>query len=529
MTQEIDYKETEFFSKLIVDYLENKAALKPFLAQFNALKNYRAQIDAKQFSDKKRQILVQSLQKQYKNIETDPKVSHNTALLLQPNTYTVTTGHQLSIVGNPLYFLYKIAGTITLCNELSKAYPNENFVPVFWLASEDHDFEEIASFKLFNQNYAWETTQTGAVGRMQLEELKSIFSEDFFKKLENETYFEKLKNVLKNVYLESQNLAEATQKFVNTLFGAYGIVVLNADEKALKTLFAPFITKDIQRQYVQPLVIQSTKKLQDLGYKPQVFPRPINFFYMKNNLRQRLVFEENTYSVLGTDIKFSEAEILEEINTNPQNFSPNVVMRPLYQETILPNIAYIGGGGELAYWLQLKAVFDASDVAFPILVLRNSILFVSKNNAKKQAKLGITATNIFKTTEILQKEYLQSQPEETNFEAEKQHFMAIFEQIKLKIKDVEASLLGFAEGEQVRILKQIDGIEAKLKKSQKQKYETELSQILALKQSLFPDGNLQERTDNFLPYYLSEGDGFIATLVENCNPLHTKFKIITKE
>ena len=329
--------------------------------------------------------------------------------------------------------------------------------------------------------------------------------------------------------MDSQNLAEATQKFVTALFDAYGIVVLNADEKTLKTLFAPFITKDIQRQYVQPLVIQSTKKLQDLGYKPQVFPRPINFFYMQNNLRQRLVFEENTYSVLGTEIKFSEAEILEEISTNPQNFSPNVVMRPLYQETILPNIAYIGGGGELAYWLQLKAVFDASDVAFPILVLRNSILFVSKNNAKKQAKLGITATNIFKTTEILQKQYLQSQPEETNFEPEKQHFMAIFEQIKLKIKDVEASLLGFAEGEQVRILKQIDGIEAKLKKSQKQKYETELSQILALKQSLFPDGNLQERTDNFLPYYLSEGDDFIASLVENCNPLHTKFKIITKE
>jgi len=311
------------------------------------------------------------------------------------------------------------------------------------------------------------------------------------------------------------------------LFEKYGLVIIDGDDEKLKKLFIDEFKSELISRENHTLINQTSQKLKELGFKPQVTPREINLFYLQEGLRERIVFEEEKYKVLNTKIQFSETEIIQELNNYPERFSPNAPMRCMYQEKILPNLAYIGGGGELAYWFQLKEMFAANNISFPILVLRNSVLFIDKGSNKRLQKLGITPTDLFKETNFLIKEYLKNVSAVVlELKEEKKTIEAVFNAIAKKSENIDASLQAMIKAELQKSLKALKKIENRLIKSEKQKEEVAVNQIKNLKDKLFPNNSLQERHDNFISLLLFYGEDIIDELIENLNPLDKQLVVL---
>lgn len=514
--EKVELAETGCFSPVFLDYINQKESLRPFYGSFPSPENFQKLIEARKLTDHNRNLLVEVLAEQYGPLKITDSVEFNIHSLSNPNTFTITTGHQLNIFTGPLYFIYKIVTVINACKKLKEAYPHYQFVPVYWMASEDHDAAEISYFHLFGKKYVWETDQQGAVGRFKPHSLSSLIHQ-----------LPEAVPLFEQAYLDHSTLAEAVRFYVNELFGDEGLVVLDANHKKLKSIFAPVIEQELIENTSNQLVEMNSQQLEDSGYTSQAFSREINFFYMRNGLRERIVKEGDQYKVLNTDLAYTESEIRELVAEKPELFSPNVIMRPLYQEAVLPNLAYVGGPAEIAYWLQLKGVFDHYDVNFPALMPRNFALVINKALQKKIQKLKLTPKDLFKDASVLKEAYLHKHAEHAMdaLEAERNELAKIFEAISDKAKTVDASLAGFVGAEAAKAYKSLEHIAKRMKKAEEQNHETAMGQLDNIKEKLFPAGSLQERHDNFLNFYLNH-PGFIRDLLEQFDPFDFRFHVL---
>lgn len=529
----LSYKETNYFSSLITNYLDQNEELKQFYNRFPDLENFKDQIEEKHafFPAEKRETLVNSLRKQYQNTEISAEVDLNIASLLQKNTFTVTTGHQLNLFTGPLYFLYKIVSAINLASALKKEYPDNHFVPVYWMATEDHDFEEINFFNLHGKKFKWNSNQPEA-GKDAVGNLNTGGLEDVFNLFSAEVGGSKtagyLKELFQNSYLNHQNLTEATRYLANELFKQYGLVIIDGNDDDLKKEFLPYLKSELFQQTSYKSTRNTIGQLEELGYGVQVNPREINLFYLHNGLRERLIEQEGRFYVNETEISWSREEMEEELEMYPWRFSPNVITRPLYEEVVLPNLCYIGGGGELAYWFELKEYFKAEKVPFPILLLRNSALIVSAQQEKKRENLGITRAELFlKQHELINRKVRKISNIDIDFSKQKQHLVAQFREMYELARQTDVTFLNAVKAQEVKQLKGLDHLEARLLKAQKRKLKDEVTRIAQLQNELFPFKSLQERHTNFSEMYLEYGEDLIPALIENLDPLHSEFKIIT--
>lgn len=525
----ISYQNSGYFSALMNDYLEEKTNLQSLYNRFPTLVNFEAQIQEKQanFNENgtlKRQILVSTLQKQYSKVETSFLTKLNIEALNNPNTFTVTTGHQLNLFSGPLYFLYKIISTINLTTELKSKYPTYNFVPIYWMATEDHDFEEINYFNFKGKKFRWNKESTGPVGRLFTAGLAD-FLEVYALELGSSTNAETIKKLFEDSYIKHDNLADATRFLANALFGVYGLVILDADNADLKRNFIPFAKEELLHQSSHKLVVETTEKLKD--YTIQVNPREINLFYIEDDIRERILLENDTYKVNHTKIEFSESEILTLLEKHPEKFSPNVIMRPLYQEVILPNLCYIGGGGEIAYWLELKSFFAAAKVTFPILLLRNSALLATEKQAKKADKLELNWGNLFsKQAHLVTTKTKELSDFPIDLAHLKEQLLNQFSILYEVANKTDESFLGAVKAQETKQTKGLENLEKRLLKAQKRKLSAILQRITDLQNELFPNQSLQERQTNFSEFYLEFGENLVPTLIKQLKPLDNTFDVI---
>ncbi|NOY47201.1 MAG: bacillithiol biosynthesis cysteine-adding enzyme BshC [Chlorobi bacterium] len=526
----IPFRDTNYFSALICDYLDEHQELRPFYNRFPNLENFKSQIDEKchseLVSESHRTILANALKNQYQNVNASTLTLSNIEALKQENTFTITTGHQLNLFTGPLYFLYKIISAIKLAKELKATYPEYNFVPIYWMATEDHDFDEINYFNFKGKKVQWTRTSSGAVGELNTKGLDHVF-EIFSKELGQGENAEVLRSLFKNAYLEHENLAEATRFIANALFKDYGLVIIDANARELKRLFIPYIEKELIEQVSYNTVEKTNQQLQASNYKIQVNPREINLFYLTKGLRERIVKKEGNYFVNDTDISWTKEEILKEVNEKPECFSPNVIMRPLYQEVILPNLCYIGGGGELAYWFELKMYFEAVNVTFPILLLRNSVLIKTEKQTLKLEKLGLTLDDMFlKQPDLVNQQVKKLSSIDIDFSKQKEFLKTQFEDLYQLAEKTDKSFLGAVAAQEKKQLKGLSHLEKRLLKAQKRKLRDEITRITNLQDQLFPGQSLQERNLNFSELYLEFGDQLIQQLVLNLQPLKGEFLIL---
>lgn len=523
----IPFKQVEQLSQKDIAYATKHPNLRPFYKYETTLAAFDKVMADKRQDATNRSVLVDVLKAQYGPLETSEATQANIEALLEPTTFTITTAHQPSLGTGPLYYIYKIVSAIHLSRLLDKTYPGHKFVPVFVTGGEDHDFEEVNHLRLFNKEVVWENTEKGSVGMMQTSSLTSVL-EQLKSILGDRPTAQEIYATFEKAYTSHEIYSKATIDLVNQLFGSYGLVVLGMNHPDLKREFIPLMKQELFERPSQAFVHKATEELEAAGFSGQAHAREINLFYLRDQIRERIVFENNQYQVLNTDYQFSEEELRAEVEKHPEHFSPNVVLRPLYQELILPNLAYIGGGGEIAYWLERKEQFAHFKLNFPMLIRRNSVLWLDGGTQKKMKKLGLGIEDLFIETEALLKRFIkQNTDSELSLAEEKEQQKQLFEAIKYKAQEIDPTLVKAVAAEQSKQLNILNQLEGRLMRAEKQKHEVALNQIRSLKEKLFPKNGLQERHDNFLGIYLQEGRNFFEVLLAHLNPLEEGFVVIS--
>jgi bacillithiol synthase len=519
----IPFKDVPQISKTDRDYAMHPEVFSDFISHNPDLGGFAGAINARKEVVTNRSVLVSTLHQQYESIGVQ---SAHIDGLLESNHFTVTTAHQPSLLTGPLYYIYKICSTVNLARLLNITYPDVVVHPVFIVGGEDHDFEEINHAHFFGKTFTWDSAETGAVGRMSTSTLNNVL-DSIIEVLGSSPFSDEMSALIKECFAQDITYGQAMQEFVVRLFATTELIVLQMDEPKLKALFMPIVRDELLNQSSSTLVAQSQEEIEQLGYKPQAYLREINLFYLENQMRHRIELQAGQYTVIDTDLSFSQDEILKLTNDHPERFSPNVNMRPLYQEIILPNLAYIGGGGELAYWLERKRQFEFYDIPFPVLVRRNSVLYMSKGMAKQRSKLDIPLSQLFDNPEHEISEWVRSHAEhELDISAEMTEVERALDTIVQKAKAIDPSFAQKVEAFKVRSLKEVDHIGKRLVREEKAKFEGTITKIRKFYDKLFPAGGLQERHDNFIPNYLVHGPEFFDLLIEQLNPLEAGFIVI---
>jgi bacillithiol biosynthesis cysteine-adding enzyme BshC len=522
----VAYENTGYFSKLITDYLNQVPFLQSFYQHPVSVEGIRAAIAARQQTPLDRTLLTTALQQQYAGIQISALVRENIEKLALPNTFTFTTAHQPAIFTGHLYFVYKILHVIKLADRFKKELPALHFVPVFWMGSEDADLDELGHIYLGEDKLTWNTTQQGAVGRMHTKGLDTVIHR-IEGELSVQPHGKELVQLLKACYLNSPDIQTATFKLLNALFAEFGLIVIIPDRADLKRVMQPVFEDDLFQQTPSSIVEKTIERLSE-NYKVQANPRAVNLFYLKDDIRELIEIRNGKYEIRNTDISFNEEEIRKELHEHPERFSPNVILRGLYQETVLPNIAFVGGGGETAYWMELKDLFDHYQVPFPMLILRNSFMVVEKKWQEKIDKLGFTVTDFFKSEQDLLTALVSRHKNgELKLKHELEAANNLYQLLKDKAAAVDRSLLQHVEALQARSLKPLQELEKKLLRAEKKKYEAELRHIQAIRSGLFPHNGLQERIENFMPYYAKWGADFLHTLYKGSLTLEQEFTILS--
>ena len=520
------YESTGYFSGMMIDYLNNDEKLKPFYKHPVSLEGIKASVEARKQSKTARALLVEELKKQYENIVLTERQKQYLQLLSEENTFTVCTAHQPNIFTGPLYFIYKILHAVKLADDLNNLIPENHFVPFYYMGSEDADIDELGHINYNGEKLVWDTKQTGAVGRMKVDKQLIKLIDKMAGELEINVYGKELINLFRAAYKEGVQIQEATLQLVNELFKNFGLLVLIPDNAALKKAFVPVVKKELLEGFSHSIVEKTGKQLSE-HYKVQASGREINLFYLIDAKRERIEKDGERFKVEDLKLSWSKEEILAEVEAHPERFSANVILRGVFQETILPNIAFIGGGGEIAYWLELQKVFEAVNVPFPVLIVRNSFMIMNETQKAATKKLGFTVHDLFKSDKELIKTLVSRESSlQLSLENEKQQLKSLYKHLGQLTGKIDTTLAEHTTALEVKAVKKIDELEKKMLRSEKRKFESQNRQINKLKQQLVPGNSLQERTDNFSPFYAKYGKEFLDEIYKASLSLEQQFGVI---
>ena len=524
----LTYAQTGYFSRTALDYVQQLPSIQPFYnhpVSFEGIKSAIA--ERKQFPTN-RKLLVTILQKQYESVQVSKLVADNIESLQLENTFTITTAHQPNIFTGPLYFIYKILHVAKLAEQLKVEFPENNFVPVYYMGSEDADLEELGHIFHHGEKIEWGTSQTGAVGRMTVDQSLVKLLDNLAGELSVYPYGAEIIRLMKECYLEGATIEQATFQLVNHLFESFGVVVLLPDNALVKAAFVPVMERELLDCFSQDSVQQTVAQF-PAEYKIQASGRELNLFYLLNGQRERIELTNGVWTVLNTELKFTKEQILAELNSFPDRFSPNVILRPVLQEWILPNIAFIGGGGEIGYWLQLKKVFEKTAVPYPMLVVRNSFLLIPKEIQQLIAQLQINQADLFKTElELINQLVKNGSLLQLDLTKEQLQLTEFYEKLQSIAGAIDNTLTGHVASLQLQSAKKMAELEKKMLRAEKKKFEAQQRQLHKIKTQLFPNNNLQERMDNLLLYYAKFGKQFLQVVYENSPGLAQQMVVLTE-
>jgi bacillithiol biosynthesis cysteine-adding enzyme BshC len=500
-------------SNLVRDYLQQKEQIKPFVQDFFSLESTLQSAQHRQ-SFIPRNVLCDVIEQQYiaAGIQAPAELIDKLRL---PTTFTVSTGHQLCLATGPLYMIVKILNTVKLANELNSKSNGIQVVPVFWMASEDHDFKEIDHFNVHQQHFSWYTEQDGAVGRMNTKGLSEVW-DALEERIGHASFGPQALSLLREAY-KTGSVAQSTRKLIHQLLREFPVIIIDGDDAALKQYFSPVMREELQSQITETALLKSSDLLRKLGYNRQINPRSINLFYLKDDSRKRIDFSEDRYRLVDSPITWTASEILAELKEFPERFSPNVAMRPLYQELLLPNLAYVGGAGEIAYWLQLKEVFNAFNLPFPLLVLRNSIFLLEPSSNKKLQKLEFDALELLNEENKVVDSWIK-RGFHPDLSDEKNTLNLLFTTIAQKIKKVDASLEAAAMAEHKKQADALENLEKRMLKSMKLAEEQNLNQLRKIRSRLLPGNVFMERNDNLFSWYSDYGPSILQQIYDSISP-----------
>ncbi len=519
-----DYSRIGLWSHTDLAYLKHDPSLDPFIAYPAVKESFTEMISNRKNYKVDRQLLLKVLKQQYENL--DIEFPYPDQILLSEDTFTITTAHQPTLLTGPLYHIYKIACAINVSRQLTQSYPDQNFLPVFVIGGEDHDWAEVNHFHLFGRKYQWERSASGSCGRLSLDGLDTLIQSvvDLFS---NSAHGKEIKELLESCLQKAGNYGQFHHLLIHTIFSNHGLIVLTMDDPELKRAFAPIMEKELKEQFSFQHVTTTQQALEKAGYKAQAYCRQVNLFYMSGDQRERIDKAGDGFMRVESGVKYSLDEILQELDQYPERFSPNVIMRPLYQECILPNLAYIGGGGEIAYWLERKAQFAEAGIHYPMLIRRNSLLLIDESSTTQMKKSDITWEDMLMDIDAIVKNYLKRHSQtDLGFEDELKRIKSAYDELAAKADKIDPTLSKAILAEEIKQTKQFEQLASRLLRAEKQLQDTHIKRIQKLKEKLFPENGLQERQENFLAFYAQYGPSWIDSMITICDPFVEKFTVV---
>ena len=347
------------------------------------------------------------------------RAKKNLDLLAQANTVAVVTGQQVGLLGGPLYTFFKAASAISVANKLSQRYPALNFVPIFWMETEDHDLEEAATTYILDREYGLKTVryepsdlpqpitpnakpwrkQIGSLS-IEVDPIANVFNQ-LRESLAQTEFTDDILRTYEDSYASVTTFAASFKSLLQKLFPNEGLLTLDASHRITKMLGAGLFKKELQSSpELSERIIVKSAELEE-HYHAQVKPRALNLFFLDQGERFALVEKEGTPSgaersffLQGTKRTLTMTELLGYIESEPERFSPNVVLRPLYQDTLLPTAVYIGGPGEIAYFAQFKSAYEWAGIPMPMILPRETATLIEDRFEKLSEKQGIAIADI---------------------------------------------------------------------------------------------------------------------------------------
>lgn len=518
----IEFTEIESIPSVIKDFIRGDIGSE---YQFSKT-NFERVIAKKEasFTSSQREILSKVLCSQMGQLPLSEKQTENIDLLKSGKTFCVTTGHQLNLFSGPVFFIYKILQTIKTAEYLKAEFPTKNFVPIFWMATEDHDFEEINHFRTQSHFYHMHAEDGKPVGRIKVEDLE--FIKQFEHEFENSVFGTEMIRWIKDCYQTRSTLTEATRRLVNHLFSEYGLLILDGDEPTLKHQMKSVLRDEL----LNKSLIRSTKNrivmMKEKYGKVQVNPREINLFYIQNN-RERIDASGDGFRLAESGDEISSQEMIKLLESHPEYFSPNALMRPVYQEMILPNIAYIGGNAEVAYWLELVEYFKEINLPFPVIIPRNSMLFLSRKVLAKIEKSGRYLEDFFcHFPKMIHRELLKNSSVLPVIEEQEQNLKTAFAEIKKAAVETDKTFENLVNAEEQRQLKSFLRMKKRLLRAEKIKQKEKIDYLERLFLDVFPGKNWQERVYHFSVFYGDEGRLWLQKCYEAIQPEKTQLIVM---
>lgn len=490
----------------------------------------------------KRKILVETLHKQHSNAGTlTLKVEENLKALLSEKCCAVVTGQQVGILGGPLYTIYKALHTVILANQLKSLFPDNEFVPIFWQETEDHDFEETSFINIITSNFELRTIRyvpAEDISRRQIggltfekEALEQVFSEieSFIPKTD---FTDEVLSLYKGAYQEDFTFAESQAQFLGELLSDEGLLILDPNTPELKKQAAHIFKKEIETApYLSDNIRNKSKEITKHGYHAQLDPQGMTLFIAEEGRRYKLSKIGDGFSYNNKPLTSSEMNTI--LREHPERFSMNVVMRPLVQDTILPTVAYVAGPGEIAYFAQLKAAYDWAGIQMPVIVPRIGMTILEERFEKLLEKYHITSEDLLDKGKDFIAKLLSSEQEQVlsdSFNKASTELDKALEELRKYISMTDATLdpaLTSVKGKILFTLKDFEGkslaAERKKQSGAKQQFEKALNVLL-------PEGKLQERELSLLYFLNKYGIGFWTELKKKLmtHPIETNEHHIIK-
>lgn len=524
-TSDLPFSKISQLSQRDVSYASENSPLHGLLPYSPNLDGLKQSIQDRKKHSIDRDLLVKVLRDQYKGFDNVEEVGKNIELLAKKNCFTITTAHQPVVLTGPLYVIYKALSAVQWAQKLEAEMPDAHIVPLFIVGGEDHDFEEIKSTRIFRKEFTWSYQHKGgSVGSIPSKELKSLV-EEIEPLFENDPKGMKLLQSMKSSYAKEGHFTRATRKILHHLMGHLGLICLDMSDSRFKQHFIPYIKKEILAFESKIHVLEMQRNLESLGFDHQAYARDINFFYLREHSRELILKKDGVFKLDSGEREWTENEMEQEIETNPERFSPNVIMRPIYESVVLPDIAYVGGGGELAYWMERPRQFNALNVHFPVLLRRKSLAIIDEILIDQWEELGFQIEQLINHSDELKKDFVY-QESELDLDEELSRIASVFEVIEKKAADVDPSLEGKVKGMQKSVENMLEGLEKRMVRSIKKKYDEKISKIEKIKSRVHPDHSLQERSENILSFYSRTEKPFIDYLMEHIDATNGEFSFL---
>ncbi len=534
------------FNALFLDYVSeteraSEIAEKFFCGDYRKRDVQQKKLETLARSTHHRAQLVEILERQNLLFGASERTLAQIQKLLSTKTVAIVTGQQVGVLTGNLYTIYKTLSAIAFAKRMKQDFPDYDFVPIFWLEGEDHDYDEAATLGLLSENKLRllhyqepQVSERSMTGRIQLTREISHFTTEVLAALPPSEFKAKVADLIRSTYREGETLLSAFAKLMNELFKEHGLIFLSSDDREYKKLCKRIFLKELQTAPESSRnVIAQSALLEDAGYDAQAKAKPINLYLIENHRRWRIEPEQRElYLLQPVRRAISKSELMELVEEAPERFSANVILRPIMQDCVVPTFAYIAGPAEVAYLAQLKSNYAFFGLEMPLVVPRHSCSIVEPKVKKVFARLseqmgsGTLDTlyaQFFSDREHLVRQIvdkLEDLSVETQFAQTELQVKTALQVLGERLGKLDPTLKDALETASGKIFYQLSHLKEKAFRAEKQRHQDIVAQIEKCEANLLPNHRLQERTVNALYYFSKFGFSLLDKLhqaIETCS------------